>query len=418
MNFNENYRFYGHADIKELQKLLSNKASDLWSDEVAVITKSHKESRNILLKNDLKPEHFYGRCHPGHDDLCEASQEIIKRLQLQLDESYLIRLQFVRHLPNMGFKPHTDNFSYTLMNSHRIHVPIFSDNKFQFIVGGEEKYMGEGEIWEINNTRQHSGHNLGDKARISMIACFARPLYSVSERVNFFMNLEQTSKKDGLLRCRPQLSGEAAPRGLFLEGTEIEKDLDRVKKGLIVSMNYTLKDKTTGEVLAENIGHEPLSFLYGVGQFPSFFEEKINGLKVEDTFSVNLHPEVGYGQHSSKLKLEIPAAFYTQKPIFKGLDPKILSLLKSDDAGFEKEISSLINVLPGKYPVIYKIKKEEDKIFLDANHPFSGRALEFSGKIASLRSLTFDESKFAVYHGPTLASVELQRQTLEGYAIA
>lgn len=417
MNFAENYRFYGHADIQELQKLLSKKADVFWSDEVAIITNSHRESRNILLKNDIKPEHFYGRYHPGHEDLYEASRGILEKLQLLLDESYLIRLQFVRHLPNMGFKPHTDEFSYTLVNSHRIHIPIFSDNKFLFNVGGEEKYMAEGEIWEINNTRKHSGHNQGDKPRISMIACFARPLYTVRERVSFFMNLEKTAKKDGLLRCRPQLEGEFAPRGLFLEESPIEQDIGHVKKGVIVSINYILKDAMTGEVLSENSSNEPLSFLYGVGQLPPLFEAKIRGLKVQDTFNVKLRPEEGYGAFSSKLKLPVPDHFYSQKVIFGGLDPKIFSLLKNADASLEKEISSLIQVIPGKYPLIYRIKKEENKIFLDTNHPFSGRTLELSGKIASIRSLALDENKFAVYYGSTLASVELQQQALEALGV-
>tara|TARA_B100000085_G_scaffold135669_1_gene123518 strand:+ start:1317 stop:1955 length:639 start_codon:yes stop_codon:yes gene_type:complete len=69
--------------------------------------------------------------------------------------------------------PHKDN-GYSLMRTHRTHIPLITNKDVLFKVGekvasSESKHMNVGEIWEINNARIHEVNNNGNDDRIHMI---------------------------------------------------------------------------------------------------------------------------------------------------------------------------------------------------------------------------------------------------------
>ena len=51
----------------------------------------------------------------------------------------------------------------------RTHIPIITNSEVTFTVGGETKFLKEGEIWEINNTKEHSVDNNSDIDRIHLL---------------------------------------------------------------------------------------------------------------------------------------------------------------------------------------------------------------------------------------------------------
>ena len=55
------------------------------------------------------------------------------------------------------------------MNSRRIHIPLVTTDNVDFTVGGEQRAMREGELWEINNAREHSVVNRGVERRVHLI---------------------------------------------------------------------------------------------------------------------------------------------------------------------------------------------------------------------------------------------------------
>ncbi len=63
---------------------------------------------------------------------------------------------------------HFDGGSY-LSVAKRHHIPIITNNKVWFTIDGEKKHLAEGEIWEIDNTKEHEVQNLGDKDRVHLI---------------------------------------------------------------------------------------------------------------------------------------------------------------------------------------------------------------------------------------------------------
>ena len=48
-------------------------------------------------------------------------------------------------------------------------MPLTTNPQVDFSVGGEARHIGEGEIWEINNTRIHAVKNRGMSMRIHLI---------------------------------------------------------------------------------------------------------------------------------------------------------------------------------------------------------------------------------------------------------
>jgi hypothetical protein len=63
---------------------------------------------------------------------------------------------------------HFDGGSY-LSIAKRHHIPVITNDKVWFIIDGEKKHLDVGEIWEIDNTKEHEVQNLGDKDRVHLI---------------------------------------------------------------------------------------------------------------------------------------------------------------------------------------------------------------------------------------------------------
>ena len=72
------------------------------------------------------------------------------------------------HYPRSEIPEHTDS-GYSLLNCHRIHVPIITNEKAAIFVGGEEKNMQVGDVYEINNGLTHAVENKGGEDRIHLI---------------------------------------------------------------------------------------------------------------------------------------------------------------------------------------------------------------------------------------------------------
>lgn len=84
------------------------------------------------------------------------------------NNGFIVRLLLAKLLSGGKIPPHTDA-GYSLLNSHRVHLPIITNEKVDFVVGDETKNMQVGELWEINNGAVHAVENRGDEDRIHLI---------------------------------------------------------------------------------------------------------------------------------------------------------------------------------------------------------------------------------------------------------
>lgn len=83
-------------------------------------------------------------------------------------DGYVVRALIVRLKAQGAIPPHVDQ-GYSLLHCRRIHIPIKTTESVVFTVGGEQKALKEGEVWEINNAREHSVFNHSDQTRIHLI---------------------------------------------------------------------------------------------------------------------------------------------------------------------------------------------------------------------------------------------------------
>jgi hypothetical protein len=82
-----------------------------------------------------------------------------------------IEIALLINLPkNKKILPHIDSGNEHFFKTKRIHVPITTNDKCNFIVGDEIVQMKQGEIWEIDNANKvHSVINNGDTDRIHLL---------------------------------------------------------------------------------------------------------------------------------------------------------------------------------------------------------------------------------------------------------
>lgn len=64
--------------------------------------------------------------------------------------------------------PHTDHHP-SFHQSHRLHVPLTTNNKVRFMIDGRPHRLEVGKAYEINNQKRHGVINGGDDDRITFI---------------------------------------------------------------------------------------------------------------------------------------------------------------------------------------------------------------------------------------------------------
>jgi tetratricopeptide (TPR) repeat protein len=129
----------------------------------------HRDTEALLL---IKFEDFRFST-PKFSDLYPQFREITQPLVEHIakyyqDNGFVGRMVFAKLLAGGKIPKHSD-LGYSLLNCHRIHIPIVSNENNVFFVGAEQKNMRVGEIWEINNAGPHSVDNHSDQDRIHLI---------------------------------------------------------------------------------------------------------------------------------------------------------------------------------------------------------------------------------------------------------
>ncbi len=102
----------------------------------------------------------------GFDSLLAPTIETIS--DYYTGDGYVVRAILVRLKARGTIPSHVDT-GYSLMRCRRIHMPVASTDQVEFTVGGERQVMREGELWEINNAREHSVVNKGNDCRVHLI---------------------------------------------------------------------------------------------------------------------------------------------------------------------------------------------------------------------------------------------------------
>jgi hypothetical protein len=189
MNFAGNFVHIGNVDIQELRDLVVPLSDEQWN-EFSIRHQRyevHRDTRMIGLVYDPDFRHSHPTRLPPLERFAPAIQETLATAAEHYESSpegtelvrrfglgYFVRATLVRLMAGCGINAHQD-LNFSLTHSHRVHLPIVSNDRVRFSVGSETINMREGEIYEINNRRVHSVQNDGSADRIHLILDFVLP---------------------------------------------------------------------------------------------------------------------------------------------------------------------------------------------------------------------------------------------------
>jgi FKBP-type peptidyl-prolyl cis-trans isomerase SlyD len=132
----------------------------------------------------------------------------------------------------------------------------------------------------------------------------------------------------------------------------------KIKKGARVTFHYEVKDES-GEIVDSTFGSDPLIYIQGEGEIIEGLEEFLEGEEPGFEAKVSISPEKAYGVSSDELKVYAgPENFDDSVAIEVG------SIVETEDPNGE-----IVQF------VITEI--DEDKVFLDGNHPLADQTLVY-----------------------------------------
>lgn len=141
--------------------------------------------------------------------------------------------------------------------------------------------------------------------------------------------------------------------------------MNKVENGLYVQVEYegTLEN---GDVFDSSKGRQPLEFQMGAGQMIKGFETAVLGMKINEKKSIALEPEDAYGHRDEEL-----TRVFDRSEIPPGMNPEVgqtIALTTPDGQQIPARISNL----------------DDQKIYLDLNHPLAGESLNFDIEVVGI----------------------------------
>ncbi|RLA29004.1 MAG: hypothetical protein DRQ63_02080 [Gammaproteobacteria bacterium] len=189
MNFQGNFTKIDDTDITSLKELVLQLTPEHWTGDTTRQRRyeAHRHTQAIGLVYDLDFRHENPTVQPPMQLFAPALRQVLETvanhyealpaattLLGQLGSGYFIRANLVRLNPGGEITAHQDK-NFSLAHSHRVHIPIVTNDQVKFAVGSETINMRAGEIFEINNRRIHSVRNDGEAGRVHLILDWVTP---------------------------------------------------------------------------------------------------------------------------------------------------------------------------------------------------------------------------------------------------
>lgn len=97
-------------------------------------------------------------------DIFPISKEIESLMKCKIKN-----LMFYAMLPGGDIPPHRDMVGNVGFGGLRLHIPLVTNSKVNFVVDGKKVVMGVGELWALDTSYTHSVSNLGEENRIHVV---------------------------------------------------------------------------------------------------------------------------------------------------------------------------------------------------------------------------------------------------------
>ena len=121
---------------------------------------------NRIYKKGFTVKIFTARCMGRNFD--NIKNTLLPIYKKEYGNGKIIRAIITRLKPNSEIPSHKDGGT-SLIICNRTHIPLQTNNNILFYVGGEERILKVGEVWEIDNSKIHSVKNNSNKYRTHLI---------------------------------------------------------------------------------------------------------------------------------------------------------------------------------------------------------------------------------------------------------
>jgi quercetin dioxygenase-like cupin family protein len=173
-------RSLGSIDSTDLREVIFDQEDAAWYEDESRQKRyyMHDQTRSIVLLalDDTKwPDRRVSK-GPGWERLAEVAVPLMENI---IKNNYPIGGDVIRAVvaslkAGKNIKAHTDGHP-SFHCAHRIHVPVSTNPKVWFTIGGKPHQFKVGEAYEINNMKQHSVVNKGDEDRLTFIFDYIPP---------------------------------------------------------------------------------------------------------------------------------------------------------------------------------------------------------------------------------------------------
>jgi FKBP-type peptidyl-prolyl cis-trans isomerase SlyD len=172
--------------------------------------------------------------------------------------------------------------------------------------------------------------------------------------------------------------------------------MEIVQDKLKISIAYTLKERT-GKILEEVPANFPFVYIHGYNNIIPGLEDALSGRRLNESFSVDIPFEQGYGPYRPDLVMEVPKEELREVgEIWLGME---LEMFMDDDVREfqlpetpDEFVDGLNLDDDGESDGINTIKEiKKDTVIVDGNHPFAGKDLTFDVMVVAIEQPSFAE---------------------------
>lgn len=186
MNIDEALKKLGPIDVEPLKSAVLGLPDEAWlaNEQRQQDYEVHRQTQSIVMVFcDGPPDDLVVEKREGWDMLADAAVPVMHELIARhyAPGGTIIRAMAAKLLSGGRINPHFDSHK-TFRKSHRIHVPITTNNRVRFMIDGKPFRLNVGEAYEINNQKTHSVMNSGAEDRITFIFDYM-PASEISARV-------------------------------------------------------------------------------------------------------------------------------------------------------------------------------------------------------------------------------------------
>lgn len=172
--------------------------------------------------------------------------------------------------------------------------------------------------------------------------------------------------------------------------------MEKIQDKLKVSIAYTLKERT-GKILEEVPCTHPFVYIHGYNNIIPGLEDALSGRRLNETFSVDINADLGYGPYRQDLILEVPKDELSEiGEIWLGMELEMYQDEDMREFQLPETADEFIDGLnlddDDEADGIYIIKEiRKNTVIVDGNHPFAGKDLTFDVTVVAIDAPSFTE---------------------------